>query len=191
MSSDVKSARYPLSLKLKETDQRRATLIEGLKNRDENALQQLMHLYKNKIFNYLYLLLKDRETAEELTQDTFVKAYFKAHTLKTHNINPWLYKIATNLARSQWRKNRIKTFVPLPDSHREVFSFFPRFEEELVTRETIDRIPEKYRIPFILKTLRDFSYEDISQILNKPVGTVKSLVFRAKAKIRKEYEIPT
>ena len=164
-----------------------SSLIEGLKLQNEKALQTLMRIYKKQIYNYLYLLLKDRETAEELAQDTFVKAYFKAYTLKTNNIRPWLYKIATNLARTEWRKNKIKKHLPLPESYKELFSFEPKYEEELFASELINTLEQKYRIPFLLKNMGNFSYEDIALILKKPLGTVKSLVFRAKNQLKNTY----
>jgi RNA polymerase sigma-70 factor (ECF subfamily) len=168
-----------------------SNLIDSLKSGNEKALQALMKLYKKKIYSYLYLLLKDRETAEELAQDTFVKAYFKANTLKTNNIRPWLYKIATNLARTEWRKNKISKHHSLPDSYRELFTFEPDYEAELLTSELINSLEDKYRIPFLLKNMDNFSYEDIAIILKKPLGTVKSLVFRAKSKLKTIYRNET
>lgn len=84
-------------------------LINKLKQKDEWALKEVMRMYKGQIFNYLLLMLGNREQAEELTQDTFVRVYFKAGSLKTENLKAWIYKIATNLALSEFRKRGSRT----------------------------------------------------------------------------------
>jgi RNA polymerase sigma-70 factor (ECF subfamily) len=90
-------------------------LIKLLKAGDEAALKELMSMYKKPIYNYLNMLLGNRQLAEELTQDTFVRVYFKAHTLKTDHpqaCKAWIYTIATNLARSEFRKNKFPANFP-------------------------------------------------------------------------------
>ena len=89
-------------------------LIKQLKAGNEAALKEVMTMYKKPIYNYLNMLLGNRQLAEELTQDTFVKVYFKAHMLKTDHLlacKAWIYTIATNLARSEFRKKRLKKMM--------------------------------------------------------------------------------
>ena len=159
-------------------------LIERLKKKDTDAFSQVMAMYKNKIFHFLKILVNDAEVAEELTQDTFVKVYFKAHTLRTNNLKAWIYTIATNLARSEFRKNKIRHVLSFSDVDESNFSYTPVMENDLIVEQLISSLPEKYRIPLVMKELNNFSFIEIARILKKPIGTVKTLVFRSKQFIR-------
>jgi RNA polymerase sigma-70 factor (ECF subfamily) len=168
-------------------------LIKRLKSGDEAALNEVMAMYKKPIYNYLNLLLGNRQLAEELTQDTFVKVYFKAHTLKTDHpqaCKSWIYTIATNLARSEFRKKRLKKILSLGDVHDRRISHNPDFERQVIFEQLVTQIPEKWRAPLVMKEMDNFSFTEIAQILNKPVGTVKSLVFRGKQYLKKQYRDP-
>lgn len=141
-------------------------------------------MYKNQIFNYLNLMMGDKEVAEELTQDTFVKVYFKAGSLRTENLKAWIYTIATNLARSEFRKRKIKSLLPLSDVSESHISYDGSQGSEIVVDQLLSVLPEKYRIPIVMKELNGFSFEEMAEILEKPVGTVKSLVFRGRQQMK-------
>ena len=164
-------------------------LINKLKQKDEWALKEVMRMYKGQIFNYLLLMTGNREQAEELTQDTFVRVYFKAGSLKTENLKAWIYKIATNLALSDFRKKRIKNLFSLGDVNELNYSYDQKLGDNIIIEEALAHLPEKYRIPLIMKEVDNFSFEEMSDILRKPVGTLKSLVFRGKEKIKSKLEV--
>lgn len=164
-------------------------LIEKLKAKDEWALKEVMKMYKRPIFNYLFLMLGNREQAEEITQDTFVKVYFKAGSLRTENLKAWIYKIATNLALSEFRRRKIKNLFSLSDVSESNYSYDQNLGENIIVEEALSLLPEKYRIPLIMKEVDNFSFEEMSDILKKPVGTLKSLVFRGKEKVRNKFEV--
>jgi RNA polymerase sigma-70 factor (ECF subfamily) len=168
-------------------------LIKSLKAGNEAALKEVMTMYKKPIYNYLNLLLGNRQLAEELTQDTFVRVYFKAHTLKTDHpqaCKAWIYTIATNLARSEFRKKRLKKILSLANVNERHISHNPHFEGKMILEQLVTHIPEKWRVPLVMKEMDNFSFAEIAQILNKPVGTVKSLVFRGKEYLKKQYHDP-
>jgi len=168
-------------------------LIAKLKDRNEAALKEVMAMYKKPIFNYLSLLLGNRQLAEELTQDTFVKVYFKAHTLKTDHpqaAKAWIYSIATNLARSEFRKKRIRKVFSLSDLNEGQVSYHSNVEGKLLAEQLLAMVPEKWRVPLVMKEMDNFSFEEISRMLNKPVGTVKSMVFRGKDHLKKQCLAP-
>lgn len=160
-------------------------LIAGLMKKDEAAFKQVMSMYKNQIFNYLNTMLYDRALAEELTQDTFVKVYFKAGSLKTENLKAWIYKIATNLALSELRKRKVKKFLSLQEVKEVHWSYNPGMGSEIALEQMLSILPEKYRVPVIMKDINDFSFEEMADILEKPIGTIKSLVFRGRQQIKR------
>jgi len=164
-------------------------VIAKLKDGNEAAFKEVMAMYKKPIFNYLNLLLGNRQQAEELTQDTFVKVYFKARTLKTDNAKAakgWIYTIATNLARSEFRKKRIRQVFSLSDLNERQVSYHPDIEGKLLAEQLLAMVPDKWRVPLVMKEMDNFSFEEISRLLNKPVGTVKSMVFRGKEHLKKQ-----
>jgi RNA polymerase sigma-70 factor (ECF subfamily) len=162
-------------------------LIERLKKKDEAALKEVMTMFKHQVFNYLNLMLGNSELAEELTQDTFVKVYFKAGSMKTEYLKAWIFKIATNLARSEFRKRKIKKLLSLSDVNEVHYSYEPNMENSIALDQMLSALPEKYRIPVIMKDIDEFSFEEMAAILKKPVGTVKSLVFRGHQQMKNQY----
>jgi RNA polymerase sigma-70 factor, ECF subfamily len=155
-------------------------LIERLKRKEEDALREVMTMYKNRILNFLHLMVGNRQMAEELTQDTFVRVYFKAGTLKTRNLRAWIYKIATNLARTHLRKNRLKQILSLSDTGEEEFLFDPEHEKKALMEDILAKLPRDYRIALIMKDIDNFSLEEMSQILNKSVSSLKANIFRGR-----------
>ena len=164
-------------------------LIERLKNKDEAAFKEVMTMYKNQVFNYLNLMVRNKGLAEELTQDTFVKVYFKAGSLRTENLKAWIYKIATNLARSEFRKRKIKQLLSLSEVSDVNVSYEPNPGSDIAVEQMLSFLPEKYRIPVVMKDVNDFSFEEMADILKKPVGTVKSLVFRGRQQMKHKMQL--
>ena len=160
-------------------------LIEGLKKRDKKTFNKVMDLYKNKIFNYLYMIFNDMDMAEELTQETFVRVYFKSKHLRTDKLKSWIYKIATNLARSEFRKMKVRNLISIDDiNNNKDMSVNYNNIDKISLESLLNKIPEKYRTPLIMKEIEGFTYGEISKILKKPIGTVKSLIFRGKDMIK-------
>jgi len=165
-----------------------ATLIQGLKKGDDRLFDALMARYKRPVYRFLRSLTGEEDVAQDLTQETFVKVYFKGSSVKGENLKAWIFTIATNLARSEFRKQRIRRYlswdeVPeVPDTHPSGDAM----DAGLDLGRLLGGLPEKYRIPLVMKEGSGFSYEEIGAVLKKPVGTVKSLVFRAKAQLRQE-----
>jgi RNA polymerase sigma-70 factor (ECF subfamily) len=133
-------------------------------------------------------MMGSREVAEELTQDTFVKVYFKAGSLKTEHLKAWIFKIATNLARTEFRKRKIKNLLSLSDVSEMKYAYEPSLENEILVEQMLSALPGKYRIPVVMKDLNGFSFEEMAEILKKPVGTVKSLVFRGRQQMKHHYQ---
>lgn len=157
-------------------------LIERLKKGDEEAMRELMKIYKNRIFNFILRIVKDREKAIDLTQEVFIRAYFKINSFKKGSkLSTWLFTIASNLSKSELRKKKIS----------EIFQIF--YPKLLVNEHPgnsngiehfLNQLKPDYRIPFVLKEVEGFSTQEIANILKIPEGTVKSRIFRAKETLR-------
>ncbi len=159
-------------------------LIEGLKRRDEQAFKQVMALYKDRVYAYLRMLTADAALAEELAQDTFVRVYFKGHTLKSDNLKSWIFTIATNLARSHFRRHRLGRLLSLDDVAGKNASVEYNLEAGPMLEAMLGKLPEKYRVPLVMREIDNFSFAEIAEVMKKPVGTIKTLVFRGKKQLQ-------
>lgn len=157
-------------------------LIERLKKGDEEAMRELMKIYKNRIFNFVFRIVKDKEKATDLTQEVFIRAYFKINSFKKGSkLSTWLFTIASNLSRSELRKKKITDFLKFVP-HKLVVHDHPGNSNGI--EHFLNQLKPDYRIPFVLKEVEGFSTEEIANILKIPEGTVKSRIFRAKETLR-------
>lgn len=159
-------------------------LIEGLKRKDDQAFRKVMALYKDRIYTYLRMLTGDPALAEELAQDTFVKVYFKAHTLRGENLKSWIFTIATNLARSHFRRHRLGQLFSLDEVGEKHAAVEYNIEAGPMLETMLNKLPEKYRVPLVMREIDNFSFAEIAEVMKKPVGTIKTLVFRGKRQLQ-------
>ncbi len=160
---------------------------------DEMAFAQIVSAYKDRIVNYLFQFTGDYQKAVELSQETFVRVYFKAdHYKPLAPLSSWIYAIASNLAKTEMKKSRRFPTVSLdnltPHVVREsAYSEDPP-DSGLVKnlREALNSLPARYRIPVILKDMEGFSQEEIAQILKKPVGTIKARISRGRSFLKRK-----
>jgi RNA polymerase sigma-70 factor (ECF subfamily) len=159
---------------------------------DEMAFAQIVAAYKDRIVNYLYQFTGDYQKAVELSQETFVRVYFKANRYKPlAPLSSWIYAIASNLAKTEMKKTRRFPTVSLDDLtphdvRTSAYSEDPA-DPGLIKnlREALNSLPARYRIPVILKDMEGFSQEEIAQILRKPIGTIKARISRGRSFLKK------
>jgi len=178
-------------------------LIEATKQGDESAFAEIVLRYKNPIVNYLYRFLNDYEEAVDLSQETFVRVYFAIDRYHTgFAFSTYIYRIATNLAISEIRKRKRRKLLSLTGlfqaDHEEHVEFQPKDERALpdenlvedeqsrVIANAIAALPEKYRVPIILRDIEGRSYEEIAQIMELGLGTTKSRISRARGLLKEK-----
>ncbi len=173
---------------------------------DTACFDLLVERYKVRLFNYLLRLVGNRDDAEEIAQEAFVKAYIHAGKYKTiAKFSTWLYTIATNLVRNRMRaKSRRPQMVPLwgtgskdsdeekqidlEDNSRSPEDTMNDSELGQVISEAIQQIPEKYRTSFVLREINQLSYEEIAAVTGLKLGTVRSRINRARNYFRQIVE---
>lgn len=166
----------------------------------------LVDRFKLRLCNYLFRMVQDRDEAEELAQETFVRAYIHADKYKTiAKFSTWLYTIGTNLVRNRIRsKKRAPRFMSLwsrgRDSDEETKQLdledpgrqpdAESNDRELgeIINDAIGKIPEKYRTSFVLREINQLSYEEIAAATGLKLGTVRSRINRARNYFRKLVE---
>ena len=174
-------------------------LIELFQNGDERAYTQLVENYKDRLYNYLYGIVRDVDLAEDLLQDTFIKVFTHKNSYKaSYKFSTWMYTIGKNLAFTELRKKKrrkTKTFtdiekhndwggIQIPDPSDSIDIAISAKDRSRIIQKIICRLPQDFMIVIILRDIQELSYEDISTILEVPIGTVKSRINRGRDKLR-------
>lgn len=179
-------------------------LVLRFKNGDQAAFEDLVSRYWDRIYAMVHQLLRNQQDAEEVTQDAFIRAHRGLENFRGDSaFSTWLYQIATNLARNRywywWRRKRDKTVSfdqPVGDDSdtplSEIFvteSETP--EDATVTQELVDsiaagmeKLSPKHREILVLRNVKNLTYEEIANILEISIGTVKSRIARARESLR-------
>jgi RNA polymerase sigma-70 factor (ECF subfamily) len=170
---------------------------------DESAFRELLERFRRPVFSLVYRMIGDRELAEDLAQESFVKAF---NNLDSYNPNyrfsSWLFKIANNHAIDHLRRARLATVSIHGSPHA---ANAEREEETRIVLESQDESPEQemlalelgseieeaiaqlrpdYRTAVILRHIENRPYEEIAEIMEVPIGTVKTFLHRARAELR-------
>lgn len=169
-------------------------LVRQIQEGDEMAFAEIVKIYKDKIVNFLWKITGDYQKAVELSQETFMRVYFKAYRYKPiAPFSSWVYTIASNLAKTEMKKMRRYAAVSLDDVQNnlpmETYASNPTDSGLLSNlREALNSLHPRYKIPVILKDIEGFSQEEIAQMLKSPLGTIKARISRGRDYLRKELE---
>ena len=177
-------------------------LISRFQAGDENAYVELVNRFKDKLTNFVYYFLKDEDLSEDIVQDTFIKLYEKKHYYRpVAKFSTWIYTIARNLANTELRKkNRAKIMylsqIKYDKKNHELKSkdqsLISKIENEYLLDElnsAIDRLPDNYKTAIILRDIQGLNYEEISNIVGVPLGTIKSRINRARLQLQVDLKI--
>jgi RNA polymerase sigma-70 factor, ECF subfamily len=153
------------------------------------AIEQLYDEYHQPILRYLERLIGERETAEDLTHETFLKAlrHWEQHD-PAASAKSWLYRIARNTAYDHLRRRRHVALVPLlHDDTAFLISQEPQVDEADPVWTALQRIPDTFRIPLMLHSWAGYPLKDIATALGSNVATIKTRVHRGRAHFRQLY----
>lgn len=162
-----------------------------------HAFGELVLRYQNRLYNTLVNVLGSREDARDVAQDAFVNAFQKLHTFGGRSaFYSWLFRIALNSAVTRQRKNNRANVsiesvrersggepVDSRPENRPGFSI-EAVERQAAVRQALSELPEEFRAVLILKEMEDLKYEEISEIVGCPIGTVRSRIHRARSELR-------
>ena len=175
-------------------------LLKRVNEGDTVAFDMIVKKYKLRLLNFVYRFLGNRDQAEELVQETFLRVFReRKNHARISNFSTWIFTIAGNLAKSELRRRKRWRFFSLdqPESDEGTEFEIPdesqrpddlahdRMIERAVTR-AMDTLSPKYREAVILRDIQGFAYEEIAEIIGCPVGTVKSRVNRARLRLQEE-----
>lgn len=176
-----------------------SSLLIKAKQGNVEAFEELTSSYYSKVYNICYKMLNNADDAIEQAQETFIKAYKYIKDFKGNcSLSTWLYRIATNVCLDFLRKNKNKRTISLEQNTYDdlqikdsLVSDKPGPEkvaetnaQKLAIREAMAKMNENNRIVIILRDFMGLSYEEISETIKAPTGTVKSRISRARSELR-------
>ena len=157
-------------------------LIGRFQNGDEQAYIALVNRYKDKLINFVYRLVNDRDQAEDIIQDTMLKLYTHKHYYRNiAKFSTWLFSLANNVGitemrkQSRWFKRNERAIDHNTQDEADSSDIDLGELDKLIIR-----LPEQTRQVFVLHALQDYSHQQIADLLHIAEGTSKSQFFRAK-----------
>jgi len=182
---------------LKVSKERDSILIENTLKGDINSFEELMTLYQGKLFNFISKMTASREDAEEITQEVFIKVYKNLYKYNNRwSFSTWIYRIAINTLRSEYRKvkniKNVDFYANVPELPAN-FSDYPDIAYEIKEQRVeiiklIDGLKEDQKTALLLRCMQDFSFKEIGDILGISPEAAKMKIQRAKQTICKKYE---
>lgn len=168
-------------------------LVKLVQEGEDDAYSHVVERYQRKIYAYIMRLTNHRDEAHDIAQDVFLKAYKNLHRFDTERkFSSWVYRIAHNESVNWLKKNtrvKMESIDVREENGRQVVSAvdveeeYMQREDSKMIRSSINKLPAKYREVMELRYLKQFSYEEISSELEKPINTVGTLISRAKKKL--------
>ena len=167
---------------------------------NNDAFCELITRYQKQIYSLAYRLTNNPEDAQDLAQEAFSKIY---QVLGKYDggrpFFPWMYKVASNVFYSSLRAKKSRAqevsldkiidfspLIPSRETHPEEYSMAK--ETQGLVQQAIAELPEKYRVPIVLKYLEELSYKRISEIMDLPVTTIETRLYRGKILLHKRLE---
>lgn len=181
-----------------------ALLVEGLRAGEQEAYETLLARYQQPVFNLVYRLLEDSAEASDVVQEVFLKVFRHIGSFRSQSsLKTWIYRIAVNEAHNhrRWFSRHSKHEVGLdqeegdsgrsyrnvlPDPGRSPYEQALGAETRTLIEEALSKINAVFREAVVLRDIEDLSYEEIAEILNVSLGTVKSRILRGREALRRQ-----
>jgi RNA polymerase sigma-70 factor, ECF subfamily len=174
--------------------------IKKVKKGDQSAFEDIVSFFQSKIYQHCYRMLGNAHEAEDIAQEAFIRAYVNIHSFdEKRKFSTWLYRIATNLTIDRIRKRKPDYYLDAEIKGTEGLNMYSQMADEgrlpgeevesmelqRYIHQEISELPPKYRSIIMLRYLEEFSLQEISDILDIPLGTVKTRIHRGREALRK------
>jgi len=173
-------------------------LVQKCLEGDRGAFAEIVRRYQKQIYSLAYRLTNHMEDAQDLAQEIFIKLYQVLDKYDTQKpFFPWMYKVATNVCYTLLRKRpadevpleKVIEFGPIVlQSQNQPEERYEAKEMQLLVQQAIAQLPEKYRIPLVLRYLEEFSYRQIAEIMDLPLTTIETRLYQGKALLQKRLD---
>lgn len=165
-------------------------LIQMCINDDMNYFSELMTRYKNLVYSVILRMVNEREEANDLAQEVFIKVYKNLHKYyPEYKFSTWIIRITTNHVIDYRRKKKQES-VPIEDVEYELSSeespesVYMKKEQKESLNGLLDSMPDMYKIPIVLYHKEGLSYQEIAEIIQEPLSKVKNRIFRGRKMLK-------
>lgn len=173
-------------------------LMEFFQAGKETAFNELVRRYNDRLHNFLFRYTQNHQDCEDLVQETFLRVHKSRHSYeRIAKFSTWMYTIAINLSKSLYKKKSRMSLVSIHKDERDSDSYEMMIEDETILQdeklhqkfsmeklqEALDSLQDEFREVVVLRDIEQLSYEEISEKLDVPMGTVKSRINRGRAQI--------
>ncbi|WP_373458209.1 RNA polymerase sigma factor SigW [Paenibacillus harenae] len=170
---------------------------------DQGAFAELVSLYQDKLFHMAYRMLNNRQESEDVVQDTFLRVYKNLDRYDENlKFSTWIYRIATNLCIDRLRKRKpvysldaestehegLDGYSMIPSDDRTPETELLLSDTQRIIHQAIETLPPKYKTVMTLRYMQDLSLQEIGDIMDMPVTTIKTRVHRGREFLRKKLE---
>lgn len=170
-------------------------LVEMVRNQDQELYTEIVERYQDKLLRYANYLIQERDKAQDVVQEALIKAFINLYGFNTkRKFSSWIYRICHNEAINHIKKHQKEVSLDengwLKDKSDEknITESFEKKELLQVVRASLNELPIIYREPLALYFLEEKSYNEISDILRIPIGTLSTRINRGKKALRQIYE---
>jgi RNA polymerase sigma-70 factor (ECF subfamily) len=165
------------------------SLVKRFIDGDESTFRLLVQRHKEKVRNIIYLTLGDSDAVDDIAQEVFITIYKNLKKFRFESLfTTWLYRITVNKSKDHLRKKNVrKIFVPINEASEKLNNelITEKSDVSKIVMNAISKLPQKLKIPLLLKDIEGFSYQEIAQTMECEIGTVKSRIFRAREGLKK------
>lgn len=177
-------------------------LIQYAQQGDLDAFNRLIQHYEQQVFNLAWRIMGDSDAAADATQEAFISAYRAIGRFRGGSFRSWMLRIVTNACYDEIRRRKrrpagsLETLfddlgVPEPDNPGDLIhkpeapeAAMERAELSHAIQDCLNRLPDDFRVVAVLADVQGYEYQEVAQVIGKPLGTVKSRLARARARLR-------
>ena len=170
-------------------------MLEKMKKGDKKSFEEMVFRYERAIFSHCLSMVKNREIAEDITQDVFIKVYLNINKIDLEkSFKSWLYKIATNTVYDYFRKKSTKEeFLLIDDENSPIETIDPKdtyldIESKNDLEKALNKLKPIHKTILMMYYFEGFSYEEIAGIISAPINTIKTHLFRAKKELKEKIQ---
>ncbi len=169
------------------------SLIILFQNGERDVFRFLVERYQEKVRNIVFSIFNDSDLVDDISQEVFIKVFQALQNFRFESsFYTWIYRITVNKCRDELRKKKVKRFFSFASFEKTTNLKIENmatttFDDENmmgVIEETLKKLPEKFRMPIILKDIDGLSYDEIAEVLDCQVGTVKSRLSRGRSMLK-------
>ena len=175
------------------------TLVRLCLRGDRAAFAEIVTRYQKQIFSLAYRLTNQVEDAQDLAQEAFLKIYQVLGKYDTSRpFFPWMYKVAANVCYTALRKrpqdevplDKVIEFAPtIPQAATQPEDYTETKEIQRAVQEALSGLPDKYKVPLVLRYLEDMTYQQIADVMDLPLTTIETRLFRGKSLLQKRLSV--